>query len=245
MQNLVGVGSSGGRRATIYEVILLNKIPVLDKGYVALRGCSLNGEEMRAIEKDHYKGKINRQLWDVATLTLEIRCPLFVQLFFQQFNLQVINTVEKDVEYYSPDVSEMNTGDHSVDLEVSSYIKQTSESLTITSKAMEQDGVDRFMANIVMPISVYNTVLVSGSLNQWIQLMKKKTPAPISAYRDAIYTVAGVEWEELDLFIGKVDGKKKKATKAKERDRERVRARSDLHMSSEGESHREDKGEEV
>lgn len=198
---------------------------------------------MQEIETDHFKGKINRQLWDIATLTLEIRCPLFVQLFFQQFDLKVINIVEKEVECYIPDVSEINSGDHLLDKDIADYMTQTLESLTINSKAMETDGVDRFISNVLMPIGVYNTILVSGNLKQWMELIKKKSPAPISAYRDAIYTVAGVEWEELDIFMGRKNGKKEERTAdTKERDREGVRTGSDLHLPSPGESNGKNKG---
>ena len=187
---------------------MLNKIPVLDKGYVALISSSLDAKAMRELESRHFNNKINKQLWELATLTLEIRCPIFVQIFFQQVGLSVINVVEKKVECYTPDLSEIGTGNHQTDKEIAEYMKQTTEALILTALAFEKDGLNRFTANSLMPVSVYNTIIVSGNLQKWINLLKKKTPSPISMYVDTIYEIAENEWGELGLFIGRNNDKK-------------------------------------
>ena len=221
--------------------MMKNEIPVLDKGYVAFLSSSLNGEELLAIEKEHFKNKINRELWDMASLTLQIRCPIFVQLYLQKFDIKVVNTVEKEVECYIPDLSEIKTGDHNTDREIAEYIKQTTESLLITSKALEKDNLDRFLSHSLVPVSVYNTIVASGSLSQWIKLLQGKSPAQIDAYRSTIYDIALTEWKELDVYIGRnAWGERKRARQSsKQTSKENTTTKSPTNVQQEEPSPKE------
>lgn len=183
--------------------MILNKLPVLDKGYVAIVDSSLSGKMMSKLEEEHFKGKINRDLLDCASLTLQIRCPIFFQVYLQQRRMTVVNTIEKEVECYIPDISEINTGDHSVDKDIAEHMKQTIETILLTTKAFEKDKLDRFMSNTIIPVSVYNTVIVTASLTEWIKLIdgKRKLPYAIKAYTDVIKDAVEAEWPKLHTYI--------------------------------------------
>lgn len=185
------------------RAMLLNKLPVLDKGYVAILDSSLSGKVLKEIESEHFKGKINIELLDVATLTLQIRCPIFFQVYLQQRKLQTVNVIEQNVECYTPDVSEINTGDPATDKEITDHISNTTKALLMTSKAYEQDGLNKFMSHAMIPVSVYNTVIVAGPLTEWIKLVnsKRKLPYPIQAYVDVIKDAVEAEWPKLHTYI--------------------------------------------
>ncbi len=139
--------------------MMLNKLPVLDKGHVAIVDSVLGGKVLGELQDEHFGGKINKSLLDSASLTLQIRCPVFFQLYLQQFDTKVVNTIESEIECYLPDVSELKTGNNETDREIHEHMKNTMDALSITSKAFEKDGLDRFMSHNLMPISVYNTII--------------------------------------------------------------------------------------
>lgn len=182
---------------------LLNKIPVLDKGYVGIVDSSINGITMKQIQDDNFKGKINRELFNQATLTLQIRCPLFVLRYLQQRKVEITHIPEKEIECYVPDVSELHTGDSNTDKEIHEHMKSTTEALILTSKAFQEDGLDKHMSQNLMPISVYNTVIASASLMDWIKVVcnKRKLPYPIQTYTDVIYETMEAEWPKLHAYI--------------------------------------------
>lgn len=183
---------------------MLNKIPVLDKGYVGAVDSALSGQVLKELQDEHYGGKINRELLDQATLTLQIKCPVFVRQFLQQRGVLLTNIPEKEIECYVPDVSEISTGDLNTDKEIHEYMKSTSEALILTSKALKKDGLDRHMAQNLMPISVYNTVIASASLSVWMRAVSYKKKAPpyaIQAYADTICDVMEAEWPKLHTYI--------------------------------------------
>ena len=181
--------------------MLLNKLPVLDKGHVAFIDSSLSGKVMKSIEDHHFKGKINKELLESASLTMEIRCPLFFLTFLLQHGVKTVNTIEKEIECYIPDVSEIKTSDIAVNKDIADHMKQTTEALLMTSKAFEQDGLDKSTSYLLTPVSVYNTVVVTGSLTQWIKLISKKRPYAIQAYNDVIKDVMEAEWPKLHTYI--------------------------------------------
>ena len=117
--------------------------------------------------------------------------------------MTVVNTIEKEVECYIPDISEINTGDHSVDKDIAEHMKQTIETILLTTKAFEKDKLDRFMSNTIIPVSVYNTVIVTASLTEWIKLIdgKRKLPYAIKAYTDVIKDAVEAEWPKLHTYI--------------------------------------------
>lgn len=182
---------------------MLNKLPVLDKGYVALLDSSLNGITLKQIQDDNFKGKINRELFEHSSLTLQIRCPIFFNKFLLQRKVKIASIPDENIECYVPDVSELHTGSVETNKEIHEHMKQTAEALILTAKAFEQDGLDKHMSQNLMPISVYNTVIASASLLDWMRVVcsKRKLPYPIQAYTDVIYEAMEAEWPKLHTYI--------------------------------------------
>ena len=188
---------------TKWTRVMKNKIPILDKGYIAFIDSTLSGEVLTPLEIERYNGKINESLLDIASLTIEIRCPVFIQLFLQSYQLRILTTNNTTVEYYLPDVGDIGAPDLQVCTDVVAHIAQTIEALTLTAAGFKQDGVDNFISQLLTPISVYNTIIVSGSLNEWIKVAftARRAPHMIAAYIDVIQSILRAEWPELQTYI--------------------------------------------
>jgi hypothetical protein len=177
--------------------MLLNKVPVLDKGYVALVDCSNTTRKLRDIGQEFFdNGEYPTSLEELGTLTLVIKCPLFVQLNISKFNLKIINVPDKEQHAYSPSVGEIGSPDRTTNEEIAADISRTTSALLINPKAYQADGCDRFVSQIITPINVYTTIIVHGSYNEWCKFACQQgfTPGPIKAYHQAIEQIITSEW---------------------------------------------------
>lgn len=179
--------------------MLLNENKVLDKGFVAPLCFNGGGRLLQEIQDHYYKANVNIKLLNIATATLVIKCPLFIQLNLSQYSFDIISTPSDGVEAYTPDLS-MVDGDSLEDRErVVDYIKKTTDALMINQEGMTIDGVDKFTSQLLMPITVYNELIVHGSLTDWVvYLNQNKLPKELEAYRCQIQEVLKTEWKNLD-----------------------------------------------
>ena len=53
----------------------LNKISVLDKGFVSLVSTSNDEKMLKVIQEEYYKSNVYRELKDIGTATFIIKCP--------------------------------------------------------------------------------------------------------------------------------------------------------------------------
>jgi hypothetical protein len=182
--------------------VLLNKINVLDKGFVAPLAVTGNGKLLQEIQDHYFKTRANIKLLELSSVTLVIKCPLFVQLNLSQYNLNIITTPSDDIEAYTPDIS-MIEGDSIEDREeIARYIEITTEALLLNHKGMAMDGSSRFTAQLLTPITVYNELIVNGKLKDWINFLRqKRLPKEIEIYRSTIQDVISVDWKNLDQLI--------------------------------------------
>jgi hypothetical protein len=144
------------------------------------------------------------KLLNISTATLVIKCPLFVQLNLSQYGFDIISTPSDSVEAYTPDLS-MVDGESLEDRNrVVEYINGTTEALLLNSKGMTMDGVDEFTTQLLMPITVYNELIVHGSLADWLVYLKQnKLPKELEAYRCQIKEVLKIEWKNVDALLKK------------------------------------------
>jgi hypothetical protein len=191
---------------------LLSKTPVLDKGWVALYSSSLMQEDFTQILKTHFRGTIDHRITDMTQVMLSIRCPLFVQLTFSEHGL--LCSAEKVVgkpEAYIPDVSTVNAPNLETSQIIQQDIEATTEALLINPQAYQHDNCDLFISQVISPISIYNTVIVYGSLTSWMRYIEQKSlPRPIEAYRKAIEGCLNSEWDRVIQSIRQKDGTKKR-----------------------------------
>jgi hypothetical protein len=182
--------------------MLLNKVSVLDKGFVALIDSSGNSKLLQDLQDTYFKTKINVKLLDLCSATLVVKCPLFVQLNLLQFGFDIINTPSNDVEAYLPDVSSVSADTLEDSQRICNYITATTEALLLNHKGFSMDGADHFTSQLLTPISVYNEIIISGNIKKWIAyLNQNKLPKPILAYRTAIYSILSTEWKNLDQLL--------------------------------------------
>lgn len=191
---------------------MLNKLPVLDKGWVALYSTSLTKNDFTQILKSHFRGVIDNRILDMTNIMLSIRCPLFVQLTFPEHGLSFSTEKNSDKpEAYIPNISEINSSSLEVSKLIQEDIENTTEALLINPQAYQKDNCDLFISQVVSPISIYNTVIVYGSLTSWMRYIEQRSlPKPIDTYRKAIEECLHGEWDQVVQAMRERNAVKKK-----------------------------------
>jgi len=181
--------------------MLLNKILVLDKGYVALISSSNTTQTMLDIKKEFFNDEALDKddtlvVSDIANMTLAVKCPLFVQLNLSKFGFRILNSKINKAEAYVPNETEIHSSELETNRVIADDMKRTTEALLINPLAYQKDGCDRFVSQIMSPISMYNTLIVHGTLNQWMAFCQQdKLPKPIESYRISISDILTAEWK--------------------------------------------------
>lgn len=179
--------------------MLLNKLPVLDKGYVALVDSCNTTQKLRDLGQEFYSGEYPVELEEIGYLTLVVKCPLFFQLYLSKFDLKIIdaNDRSKALEAYIPNPSEVACPNRLDSEAISDDIERTTAALLINPKAYQADGADRFVSQVITPLNVYTTLIVSGTYNEWCKLLRtpKHSPKPILEYISIIEQIITAEWK--------------------------------------------------
>lgn len=177
--------------------MLLNRIPCLDKGYVALLDSSNTTSKLREIGEEFFGGEYPISLEELGTMTVVMKCPLFVQLYLSKFNLKVINADRgSNQEAYVPSAVAIGATEVGISQDISDDILRTTDALFINPKAYQADGADRFVSQVLTPISTYTTLIVSGSYSEWCKTTcPSRLPLPISEYIKAIEQIIECEWK--------------------------------------------------
>ncbi len=85
---------------------------------------------------------------------------------------------------------------------IQANIEATTDALLLNPEAFKADHCDRFIAQVITPVSAYNTLVVWGNLSQWIEVIKLTgLPKPIEEYRKAIHDVLLSEWINLNIYV--------------------------------------------
>jgi len=179
-------------------------IPVLDKGHVALLGKTMDGLAVQSLIFNFNAGVFDSKFLDIPVMALNVKCPLFVQLWLMENGIKVIPQRNSSaiVEAYIPSVPDLKIADLSVAEEVQQSIAHTTEALLLNPKGYQMDGCERFISQIISPISVYNTLVAYGSLNAWLEITERKgLLGPIDEYRKAIKDVVHSEWAVIKPWL--------------------------------------------
>jgi hypothetical protein len=175
--------------------MLLNKIPVLDKGFVAELDCSMPVVKLNDIAVEYFKKLDGKFLADMSSLTLLVKCPLFVQLNLSLFNLKVTSLPSSELEVYLPNAGEVGSTTLQLNNAIAADMQRTSEALLLNSKAYQADGCDRFISQILTPINTYTTIVVYGMYNDWCRFVaQNNAPTCIASYMDAVSQILKAEW---------------------------------------------------
>jgi hypothetical protein len=184
----------------------LNKISVLDKGFVSLLSTSNEEKVLQKLEEEYYNSASFKQLNMLSTATFIIKCPLFVQLYLAsrpEFNFTIFSPPAKTIEAYVPDESDINTKPTEA-TEIKNNMRNTTEALLINPMAFQHDGCDRFISQVLTPISVYSELIVHANLTNWVEFLRKKNlPGPVAAYQTAVAEFLKAVWTNLDEYMAK------------------------------------------
>lgn len=179
-------------------MLLLNKIPVLDKGWVATYDTSCNSAKLNELAVEFFKKLDGRFLAENSSITVMMKCPLFIQLNLSQFNLRITNLPNigsDEIDSYYPNVGEIGSSNLNTAQDICDDMKRTSIALLMNHKAYQADGCNRFMSQILTPINTYTTILVHGMYNDWCRFISQSgAPAPIASYIVAVDQLLKAEW---------------------------------------------------
>lgn len=177
--------------------MLLNAIPVLDKGFVALIDSCHTTKKLREIGQEFFYGEYPVELEELGSMSVVMKCPLFIQLNLSKFNLKVINVPTKDQEAFLPNAAQIGRVEGNLRDAIVDDIARTTEALLINPSSYQADGTDRFISQLLTPVSLYTTLIVSGSYKEWCAFAynQKKAPGPILAYTIALQQIIESEWK--------------------------------------------------
>ena len=92
-----------------------------------------------------------------------------------------------------------------------SHMKQTQDTILVNVKGYEMEACDSFVAQSALPMSVYNEIIVSGKLTDFIRFTQfTGYPANIECYRKAVEDVLVAEWSYFEHLIRKDYGGQKR-----------------------------------
>jgi hypothetical protein len=176
---------------------MLNQIPVLDKGYVALYSCAPNGQELTLLSKEFMRGVKDKKFADMTSISIKIKCPLFVQMTFAEYGLTHISQRgATNIEAFIPTVADIKAQTLEASEAIQADIEQTTDALLLNPKAYQYENCDLFISQVISPISVYNVLVVTGSLSKWKHFIAQAGfPTPIEAYRKAISEAVSAEYQ--------------------------------------------------
>jgi len=175
--------------------MLLNKIPCLDKGYVALIDSSCTSEKLNDVAMEFFKKNNSQFLREISTLTLVIKCPLFVQLHLSTQEFKIVTVPVTEIDAYCPNLGEVASPDVNTNRLIADNIKTTTDALLINPAAYQADGCDRFISQVLTPVSTYTTLIVHGSYNNWNKFInQQKLPLPMKSYVKAVTQIMNAEW---------------------------------------------------
>jgi glutaredoxin 2 len=130
---------------------------------------------------------------------MKVKCPLFVQMTLPEFGLKY--TVKRSgdkPEAFVPTVDQVYAQNLEASQAIQADIAQTTAALLLNPSAYQMEHCDTFISQVISPISVYNVLIVNGSLVQWLDyLAQQGLPAPIEAYRKAIEGIFFAEYPML------------------------------------------------
>ena len=173
---------------------MLAKLPALDKGYVALLDSCCNGRVLASLRQDGLVAP-NKPYPKVGHMVLVFKCPLFIQLNLSLFNLAIHNTDANDIEAYKPNEGEVGAKQSDLNRLISEDISRTTDALLINPAAYVADGCDPFISQVICPVSVYTTIVVSGSLQEWQRYASQvKVPQPVHTYTSLVQQIIDSEW---------------------------------------------------
>jgi hypothetical protein len=182
-------------------MLSLNKMPLLDKGFMTVLSVHNDGPTLQAIQEEFFKASIEKSLTHLSNVTFVVKCPLFVQLNMSKFNFKIISVPSPDVEAFVPNEGDISAPTHVDAQNIKTYFEQTTEALLLNSRGLPMDGCDKFIAQVLTPISTYTTIIVHGSLHNWLDYInQKRLPNSLEVYRALAHECLKAYFPNIDII---------------------------------------------
>jgi len=156
----------------------MNKIEVLDKGYIELVSSMGNDQTIVDIAgisfgNDTTNIKVLKHLWDkkhtspfeMVEFLFKVKAPLFVMRQWQRHRTWSYNELsrrytDKDIEFYTPATD--STG----------YIRVFNDQSLRNYKALRAEGLSKENARLILPKTVYSTMYAKVDLRNLIHFLQ-------------------------------------------------------------------------
>lgn len=176
----------------------LNRIPVLDHGYVRPVGFCPSSSDLDKLRSSHFRNTYPASILDMTSVVLEIRCPYFILIPLVSAGVRASSSMSSAEIAYSPTVDRINSGKLESDREISESMKMTIESLMINQKAYVHDGCNHFVAALTTPVAAYWEGVLQGSLPTWIRFYGAKGLHPlVGEYQRTISQIISSEYKNI------------------------------------------------
>lgn len=174
----------------------MNKLPCLDKGWVAFIDSNLNSLKLRDLRGSMFYGEIPPAVYRSATMTVAIKAPLFIAKALTDKDLRIVNApAREELEAYLPNEGEISADDLETSRQIAQDIERTTAALLINTKAYQADGCDRFIAQVLTPVNVYTTFIATGTFAQWRDIVSSDSQSsPMRVYLSALRQILDSEW---------------------------------------------------
>jgi hypothetical protein len=189
----------------------MNKLPILDKGYVALFSRSMSNNEFIDARTRLFKGRNDIRLIDCVQVHVSAYTPLFIKLSLIPSNITCFDyPSRREPDAYIPTVAEINSSKSLEHNErISEDIRQTTQALLLNPKAYTMDGCDSYVAQTITPISVYSEYLATASLSTWISYINRDYNSLVKPFAEAVRDILLAEWPNLrdEIDVAKEKGR--------------------------------------
>ena len=166
----------------------LNKLPVLDHGYVSLISCSPSYSDHTDIRSSLFRNRLTAQSIDMVYVHLEVKCPYFILIPMVSSGIRCASSVSQASDAFCPTLDMVASGSTANDRDISESMKMTVESLMLNQKSYVHDGCNAFVASITTPVAAYWEGVMYASMTEWSRFMFAKDLHPIvKQYQKTIY----------------------------------------------------------
>ena len=181
------------------EKTQLNKLPVLDKGYVAMISCSPSYQDHLCMMSSFFRNRLTHNLIDVTFVHLEVKCPYFILIPMISSGIKVVSSVNQITDAFCPTIEHISSGSHANDKDISESMRFTIESLMINQKAYVHDGCNSLVASVTTPVAAYWEGVMYASMTEWAKFIFAKGLHPIvKQYQSAISDMISTEYKNLE-----------------------------------------------
>jgi hypothetical protein len=177
----------------------LNRLPVLDHGYVSLMSCSPSYSDHLEIRSSMFRNRLTSQAIDMIYVHLQVKCPYFILIPMVSSGIRCTSSVSQASDAFCPTVDMIASGSTANDRDISESMKMTVESLMLNQKSYVHDGCNAFVASVTTPVSAYWEGVMYASMGEWSRFMFAKDLHPIvKQYQRAVHDAVSIEYKNLE-----------------------------------------------